>query len=84
MSYKKVPDTELQELYNKCIHELEHNISELLKFILPLQVIRRDDEDDYREDVGFYAGDLLALSKTLIRSLSIAITETATPALEMC
>jgi spore coat protein F len=29
----------------------------------------------------FYAGDLLSLSKALVRNLAVAITETATPAL---
>ncbi|MEH7179442.1 spore coat protein [Neobacillus vireti] len=82
LSYKKVPDAELKEIYNKCIHELEHNLTELLKFYPSAPGYQgRDDDDDYREDVGFYAGDLLGLSKSLVRNLSIAITETATPAL---
>jgi spore coat protein F len=37
---------------------------------------------DMRDDhLPFYAGDLLALFKTGVRNYSIAITETATPAL---
>ncbi|MDF2857098.1 MAG: spore coat protein [Neobacillus sp.] len=80
MSFKKVPDAELKELYKKCIHELEHNLGELLKFYPSAPGYQREEED-IREDIGFYAGDLLALSKTLVRNLAIAITETATPAL---
>lgn len=82
LSYRKVPDQELKEIYNKSIHELEHNISELLKFYPSAPGYQgRDDDEDLREDVGFYAGDLLSLSKALVRNLSVAITETATPAL---
>ncbi|MGX6445264.1 spore coat protein [Neobacillus sp. K501] len=81
MSFKKVPDQELKELYRKCIHDLEQNLKELLKFYPSAPGYQSRDEDDYREDIGFYAGDLLALSKTMVRNLGVAITETATPAL---
>jgi len=81
MSYKKVPDDELQEIYKKCIHELEHNLGELLKFYPSAPGYQSRDDEDSREDIGFYAADLLALSKTLVRNLGIAVTETATPAL---
>jgi spore coat protein F len=81
LSYKKVPDQELKEIYNKCIHELEHNLNELLKFYPSAPGYQGREEDNYREDVGFYAGDLLSLSKALVRNLAVAITETATPAL---
>ena len=81
MSIKKVTDHELKELYKKCIHDLEGNLKELLKFYPIAQGYQARDEEDLREDMGFFAGDLLALSKTLVRNLSIAITETATPVL---
>ncbi|MFL6554803.1 MAG: spore coat protein [Bacillus sp. (in: firmicutes)] len=82
MAIKKIPDPELKELYRKCIHDLEGNLRDLLKFYPSAPGYKtRDDEEDLREDVGFFAGDLLGLSKTLVRNLSIAITETATPSL---
>jgi spore coat protein F len=82
MAYKKLPDSELKGIYKKCIHELEHNLTELLKFYPSAAGYEdRDEDEDYREDIGFFAGDLLSLSKTLVRNLGVAITETATPAL---
>jgi spore coat protein F len=80
MSIKKVQEPELKELYRKCIHELEANLKELLKFYPNAQGYHGRDEDT-REDPGFFAGDLLGLSKILVRNLAVAITETATPAL---
>ncbi|MCL6574081.1 MAG: spore coat protein [Bacillus sp. (in: Bacteria)] len=81
MSLKKVTDPELKELYKKCIHDLEGNLKELLKFYPSAQGSPARDEEEMREDMGFFASDLLGLSKTLVRNLAIAITETATPAL---
>jgi spore coat protein F len=81
MSIKKIPDPELKELYRKCIHDLENNLRDLLKFYPSAPGYKSRDEEDLREDIGFFAGDLLALSKTMVRNLSIAITETATPVL---
>jgi spore coat protein F len=82
MSIKKIPDPELKEIYRKSIYELEGNLKALLKFYPSAQGYQaRDDEENLREDAGFFAGDLLALSKALVRNLSVAITETATPAL---
>jgi spore coat protein F len=83
MSFKKITEAELKEIYKKCIHDLEGNLKELLKFYPSAQGYqsRDEDEEDLREDPGFYAGDLLGLSKTLVRNLSVAITETATPSL---
>jgi len=81
MSINKVTDPELRELYRKCIHDLEGNLRELLKFYPSAQGYQAREEEEVREDIGFFAGDLLALSKTLVRNLAVAITETATPAL---
>lgn len=84
MSYKKVADHELKELYKKCIHELESHINELLKFYPSAQGYQGRDEEkseDLREDAGFYAGELLALEKAQVRCLAAAITETATAGL---
>lgn len=80
MSINKVTDSELKELYRKCIHDLEGNIKELLRFYPSAQGYQ-SREDEVRQDMGFFAGDLLGLSKTLVRNLAGAITETATPAL---
>jgi spore coat protein F len=81
MSMKKITDPELKELYKKCIHDLESNLRALLKFYPSAAGHQARDEEDVREDAGFFAGDLLGLSKALVRNLSVAITETATPAL---
>jgi len=81
MSIKKITDPELKELYRKCIHDLEGNLKALLKFYTSAAGIQGRDDEDVREDTGFYAGDLLGLSKALVRNLSVAITETATPSL---
>jgi len=81
MSINRVSDHELKELYKKCIHDLEGNIKELLKFYPSAQGYQAREDEDLREDMGFFAGDLLGLSKTLVKNLAAAITETATPAL---
>ncbi|WP_462410971.1 spore coat protein [Neobacillus sp. Marseille-QA0830] len=80
MSINKVTDPALKELYRRCIRDLEANLRELLKFY-PQAAGYQTREEEVREDMGFFAADLLALSKTLVRNLAIAITETATPAL---
>ncbi len=80
MSINKVTDHELKELYRKCIRDLEANIHDLLKFYPQAQGYQSRDDDE-RQELGFFAADLLILSKTLIRNLATAITETATPAL---
>jgi spore coat protein F len=81
MSINKVTDTELRELYRLSIRDLEKNLNELLKFYPSAQGYQGREEEEVREDIGFFAGDLLALSKTMVRNLATAITETATPAL---
>jgi len=80
MSFKRIQDPELRELYRMCIQDLEGNLRELLKFY-PNAPVPQGRDTDSREDAGFFAGDLLGLSKTLVRNLAGAITETATPAL---
>ncbi|MEW9109585.1 MAG: spore coat protein [Cytobacillus gottheilii] len=80
-AYGKVKDPALKELYEQAINGLSANIRELLEFY-PLAPRDDDETDEIREDLlPFYAGDLLALFKTGVRNYSIAITETATPAL---
>jgi spore coat protein F len=80
MSIKKVTDNELKELYKRCIQELESNLNELLKFYPQAQGYQAR-EANVREDVSFFAAELLALSSELVRCLAAAITETATPSL---
>ncbi|WP_138419456.1 spore coat protein [Aquibacillus sediminis] len=68
----------LKSIYIQTIKELEMNIKELLQFYPSTP----RNEDDTREmDKAFYAGDLLAFSKTAVRNYAVAITETATPEL---
>ncbi|MEH7109912.1 spore coat protein [Bacillus sp. JJ1764] len=81
MSVNKVTDSELKELYLTCIHDLESNLRELLKFYPNAQGYQARDTEDVRQDLGFFAADLLGLSKTLVRNLAGAVTETATPSL---
>lgn len=80
-AYPDINDPALKGLYNQAIQGLSTNIQELLKFY-PLAPRTSGEDDDIRDDLlPFYAGDLLALFKTGVRNYSIAITETATPAL---
>lgn len=67
MSINKVTNSELKDLYRKCIHDLEGNIKELLRFYPSTQGYQ-SREDDVRQNLGFFAGDLLGLSKTLVQS----------------
>src|SRR3954470_6487816 len=73
LSFRKVTDQELREIYRSSITELEGSITELLKFY-PSAPGYQAREEEIREDVSFYAADLLALFKTMVRNLSIAIT----------
>ncbi|MEC5423803.1 spore coat protein [Virgibacillus sp. C22-A2] len=75
----EIKDSKLRGIYEETIKGLEQNIRELLKFY-PMAP-REDSEYETRNlDTAFYAGDLLALSKTSVRNYAIAITESATPA----
>lgn len=76
----EVKDTKLQSLYVTTIKDLEKNIQELLKFYT-LAPNPDMDEDLRNLGAGFYAGDLLVLSKTAVKTYAAAITETATPVL---
>ena len=79
-SLPEITDPTLKNLYNEAIQGLSKNITDLLKFY-PLAPRSEEEDEEIREDLlPFYAGDLLALFKTSVRNYSIAITETATPA----
>lgn len=80
-AYPEITDPALKGLYNQAIQGLSTSIRELLQFY-PMAPRTSEEDDDIRDDLlPFYAGDLLALFKTGVRNYSIAITETATPAL---
>ncbi|MCM3763419.1 spore coat protein [Neobacillus niacini] len=81
MSIRQVKDQELRELYRMCITDLEGNLRELLRFYPSAQGFQTREDEEVREDIGYFAADLLVLSKTMVRNLAVAITETATPAL---
>ncbi|WP_059173642.1 spore coat protein [Bacillus sp. FJAT-27445] len=81
MGLKRITDSELRGIYQRTIRDLEENLTELLQFYSSAPGHGGRDEDEMREDNPFFAGDLLAMSKTLVRNYGIAITETATPQL---
>src|SRR4051812_33464060 len=66
MAIGKINDPNLKPLYRKSIQDMELNIRELLKFYpsAPVQPARNEERQDL---TGFYAGDFLALSKTMVR-----------------
>ncbi|OYD07044.1 spore coat protein [Paludifilum halophilum] len=80
-SIRKVRDPELKNLYACSIQALSNNLRELLAFYPAAPRVADDGQVESHGDAAFYAGDLLALAKTSVRSYAIAITETATPAL---
>lgn len=81
MKLKKIlPDVtnpSLQALYTQTIQAMQANLKELIAFYPKAPSPQNRHTKD--PDSGFYAGDLLALAKTLVRNYAIAITETATP-----
>ncbi|MCJ7842655.1 spore coat protein [Lederbergia sp. NSJ-179] len=77
-SVGKIDDSELQKIYKKAIADTELNLNELIRFYPSAPVSSSREELD-RQDIGFYSGELLTFSKTLVRSYAVAITETATP-----
>lgn len=80
-AFPEITDPVLKNLYSEAIKGLSKNIQELLRFYPMAPKADREDEEIREDLLPFYAGDLLALFKTGVRNYSIAITETATPAL---
>lgn len=77
---KEIKDDQLQRLYLQTIKELEANLQELLQFYPYAPHPGKSSE--YREyGDSFFAGDLLAFTKSNVRNYAVAITETATPML---
>jgi spore coat protein F len=75
----EIQDAQLKKIYHQTIKELEMSIKELLQFF-PFAP-KPEHSSEYRMDTGFFAGDLLAFTKTGVRNYAVAITETATPQL---
>lgn len=78
-TYPKVDCPTLRRIYKEAIDGISANLRELMAFYDMVPTTMREERN--REDLPFYSGDLLALSKTSVRNYGIAITETATPAL---
>jgi spore coat protein F len=76
---KQIEDEDLRKIYQRTIKDLELTLGELLQFYP--HAPKPGESADYRSDIAFYAGDLLAFSKTEVRYYAVAITETATPIL---
>ncbi|QTN01330.1 spore coat protein [Sediminibacillus dalangtanensis] len=76
----KIKNPELKGLYQQAIKLMEASIKELLAFYP--HTPREEDEERKQVDETLFQGDLLVLTKTAVRNYSIAITETATPALK--
>lgn len=79
-SIGKMNDAELRRIYKQAIGDTELNLNELIRFYPSAPSVSEREESE-REDTGFYAGELLMFSKTLVRTYAGAITETATPVL---
>ena len=81
MSIKKIKDSQLRNVYHSAIQNMEMNLQELIQFYpsAPVPPQREDNAD--REPPALQAGELLGLSKALVRNYALAITETATPVL---
>lgn len=80
MKVRDVPNQELKNLYLTAIKVMERYIKELLQYFA--RAPQREEDERDQQDAGFYAGNLLGLTKSLIRNYAIAITETATPVLK--
>lgn len=63
------------------IKELEMILKDLLQFYP--YVPKPGHSSEYRIDTAFFAGDLLAFTKSGVRNYSVAITETASPELRV-
>jgi spore coat protein F len=76
-TYPEIECQQLKKLYKEAVDGLSMNIRELIRFY---NLAPKADRSFRNDETAFYAGDLLAFCKTSVRNYSIAITETATPA----
>lgn len=81
MSIKKIADSQLRSIYHNAIQNMEINLQELIQFYPSAPVPHQREDDADRETSALFAGELLGLSKALVRNYALAITETATPVL---
>jgi len=78
----EVRDDMLRNLYLQCIKDMENNLKELTQFYSLAPRETEEDEEDFRNlGDGFYAGDLLVLTKNCVKNYGASITEIATPVL---
>lgn len=77
---ESVQDNVLKQLYIQTIQDLEQNLNDLLGFYPKAAREKKVNEAPPLDD-AFFASDLLAFSKTLIKCYAAAITETATNSL---
>lgn len=79
MSIGKIDDPELKKIYKQAIQDLVLNLNELMGFYSSMPSDQRAESN--KDLLSFFAGDLLAFSKAMVRNYAGAITETATPIL---
>lgn len=72
-AYKDIQDEELRGLYQYAIGKLEKNLCELLPFYSEAPQV----SDYHKSETPFFAGNLLGLAKSAVRSYAASITETA-------
>lgn len=78
---ESVQNNMLKQLYVQTISDLEQNLNELLG-LYPKAPREMQGPSENLFDDAFYAAELLALSKQLVKGYAHAITETATPSLK--
>ncbi|SET04060.1 spore coat protein F [Salinibacillus kushneri] len=81
MALPNVTDRTLKGLYQRGIQENQEDLRELIEFYRHVPIPDDRNEEERVQDTLF-EGDLLAFTKAAVRNYSIAITETATPALK--
>lgn len=79
-SVKKVSDPALKNLYMMAIGCCQQHLQQLLRFY-PHAAMALGVGKHEHAGTGYYAGSLLGMSKTAVRTYAAAITETATPLL---
>jgi spore coat protein F len=77
---KEIKDDPLERIYLQTIKDLENHLQELLVFY-PYAPHANQQRDFPMYGDSFFAGDLLAYTKSSVRNYAVAITETATPML---
>lgn len=78
-SVHKVSDPALKHLYTVAIQSCQQHLQQLLQFY-PYAATAGAAAHDHSE-TGYYAGSLLGMAKTAVRTYAAAITETTTPML---